>query len=229
MGTSKGYIPPTTIHWSQAKRTVTSYINSGDDDSRASAASKFATAMRHDSTSSKNFAKASGDILAFANAVSSGGLKSALNEFGRNDLVDKSADIVFDELLEGFTNYGSTTEDYLSAEAIASALRELNISDMEQLKDIQASILLKEMLIEYIKFSFAFRYEEKIRMNKSPAETEKLLNEMNKYISNELHSKLDLGRLSTVNFNKMNASVIVEKALEDAYHVFEIFYGGHNK
>ncbi len=27
MGTSKGYIAPTTPHWSQAKRAVTSYIN----------------------------------------------------------------------------------------------------------------------------------------------------------------------------------------------------------
>lgn len=26
MGTSKGYIAPTTPHWSQAKRAVTSYI-----------------------------------------------------------------------------------------------------------------------------------------------------------------------------------------------------------
>lgn len=28
MGTSKGYIAPTTPHWSQAKRAVTSYIAS---------------------------------------------------------------------------------------------------------------------------------------------------------------------------------------------------------
>ena len=33
MGTSKGYIAPTTPHWSQAKRAVTSYINSGDGES----------------------------------------------------------------------------------------------------------------------------------------------------------------------------------------------------
>lgn len=42
MGTSKGYIAPTTPHWSQAKRAVTSYINSGDGESRAKAASKYA-------------------------------------------------------------------------------------------------------------------------------------------------------------------------------------------
>ena len=40
MGTSKGYIAPTTPHWSQAKRAVTSYINNGDSGARAYAANK---------------------------------------------------------------------------------------------------------------------------------------------------------------------------------------------
>ena len=43
MGTSKGYIAPKTVHWSQAKRAVTSYIKNGDGDSKAKAASKFAS------------------------------------------------------------------------------------------------------------------------------------------------------------------------------------------
>ena len=66
--------------------------------------------------------------------------------------------------IEDFTNYGNTTEDYLSAEAIRAALKGLNITDLGDLKDVASDVLLKEMLIEYIKFSFAFRYEEKIRM-----------------------------------------------------------------
>ena len=99
---------------------------------------------------------------------------------------EKDSETVFNELLQDFTNCGSTTEEYLSAEAIASALKELQITDMEQLKDISCEQLFKEMIIEYVKLSFAFRYEEKIRMKKSPAETKKLLSEMNKYISNEL-------------------------------------------
>lgn len=69
MGTSKGYIAPTTPHWSQAKRAVTSYINSGDGESRAKAASKYASAMHHDIATSEQFTKAAGSILSFAKAV----------------------------------------------------------------------------------------------------------------------------------------------------------------
>lgn len=96
---------------------------------------------------------------------------------------------------------------------------------MEQLKDIPCEKILTEILIEYIKFSFAFRYEEKIRMKKSPSETEKLLKEMNKYISNELHEKLGIKDLKSVDFTKLETSKLVENALNDAYQVFELFYG----
>lgn len=224
MGTSKGYITPTTIHWSQAKRAVNSYAKNGDGNSRANAASKFATAMKRDIASSVSFTRAAGNILAFANTVSQGGIDNALKEFNKDDLIGKSSEEIFNELIQEFTNYGSTSEDYLSAEAIASALKELNISDMEQLKDIDAYILLKEMLIEYVKFSFAFRYEEQICMKRSPDETDKLLFEMNKYISNELHNRLELKDIQSVDFSKIHNSGIVDQALKEAYQVFEMFY-----
>lgn len=225
MGTSKGYIAPKTPHWSQAKRAVTSYINNGDSGSRAIAASKFAEAMKHDMSSSESFIKASGNFIAFTNAVSRNGLNQALHDFGRDDLIGKTAEMVINELLQDFTNYGSTTEDYLSAEAISSALKELQVTDMEQLKDISCEKILTEILIEYIKLSFAFRYEEKIRMKKSPSETDKLLKKMNQYISNELHEKLDIRDLKSVDFARLETSKLVENALNDAYQVFELFYG----
>ena len=224
MGTSKGYIAPTTPQWSQAKRAVTSYIKNGNMESRAKAVSKFASAMHHDLASSEQFTKAAGSILSFAQAVSHAGINNALHEFNRNDLIGKSSDEIYNELVQEFTNYGNTTEDYLSAEAIRAALKELNITDLEDLKVVAPDVLLKEMLIEYIKFSFAFRYEEKIRMKRNPEETERLLEEMGKYISDELHNNLKLEDIKTIDFEHMQASEIVKRSLEDAYQVFELFY-----
>lgn len=223
MGTSKGYIAPTKVHWSQAKRAVTSYINNSDSDSRINAASKYARAMHNDIATASAFSHSAGNVLSFANAVSHGGLNNALKEFGRNDLIGKSSDEIFNELIHDFTNNGSTTENYLSAEAISQALVNLELTDIQQLKDISPNDLLKEMLIEYIKLSFAFRYEEKISMKRTPAETRKLIDEMGKYISNTLHDKLDLSDIQTVDFNKMQSSEIVINALTDAYKVFEMF------
>lgn len=224
MGTSKGYIAPTTVIWSQAKRAVTGYINNGDSDSKANAASKFATAMNQNIASSAAFTQAVGNILSFSRAVSRGGIGNALRDYGRDDLIGKSSEEVFESLIHEFTNYGSTTEDYLAAEAISLALKELDINNMEQINDVSPEVLLKEMIIEYTQLSFAFRYEEKISMKRTPAETDKLIKEMNKYISNKLHSELNLSDLKSVDFNRMNSSQIVTNTLQDAYHVFEIFY-----
>lgn len=224
MGTSKGYIAPTTVPWSQAKRAVTGYINNGDSDSRANAASKFATAMNLDIASGSVFSQAVGNILSFSQSVSRGGLGNALRDYGRDDLIGKSSEEVFQSLIHEFTNNGSTTEDYLAAEAISLALKELDIHDMEQINYVSPDVLLKEMIIEYTQLSFAFRYEEKISMKRTPAETDKLIKEMDKYISNKLHSELDLASLKSVDFNKMDSSEIVTQTLQDAYHVFELFY-----
>ena len=225
MGTSKGYIAPTTIPWSQAKRAVTGYINNGDDDSRAKAASKFAAAMNHDIASSSAFSQAVGNVLSFSQSVSRGGFSNALRDFGRDDLIGKSSEEIYQSLIHEFTNNGSTTEDYLAAEAISLALQELDIHDMEKVNEVSSDVLLKEMIIEYTKLSFAFRYEEKISMKRTPAETKNLIVKMNKYISNKLHTELDLSSLKYVDFNKMNSSEIVTTALKDAYHMFELYYG----
>lgn len=224
MGTSKGYIAPTTVPWSQAKRAVTKYINNGDGDSRANAASKFASAMNHDISSSSAFSQAVGNILSFSQSVSRGGIGNALRDFGRNDLIGKSSEEIFQSLIHDFTNNGSTTEDYLAAEAISLALKDLDIHDVEQIGDISPDILLKEMIIEYTQLSFAFRYEEKISMKRTPAETDNLIKKMDKYISNKLHAELNLSSLKEVDFNRMESSEIVNQTLKDAYHVFELFY-----
>lgn len=224
MGTSKGYIAPTTVQWSQAKRAVTRYINNGDGDSRANAAKKFASAMNHDIASSSAFSSAVGNILSFSQSVSHGGLNNALRDYGREDLIGKSSEEIFHNLIQDFTNYGSTTEDYLSAEAISLALKDLEIHDMEQINTVSPEVLLKEMIIKYTQLSFAFRYEEKISMKRTPAETDKLIKEMDKYISNVLQVKLDLSSLKNADFNKMKSSEIVNQTLSQAYHVFEIFY-----
>lgn len=89
MGTSKGYIAPTTSHWSTAKRAVTAFINNRDFDSKAKAASKYATAMKTDMSTGGSFQSAAARTLGFAQKVASGGLDNALREYNREDLIGK--------------------------------------------------------------------------------------------------------------------------------------------
>lgn len=224
MGTSKGYIAPTTLHWSKAKRAVTSFINNRDYDSKTKAASKYATAMKTDMSTGGSFQSAAARTLGFAQKVASGGLDNALREYNREDLVGKPSEVVWTELLHEFTNSGASVEDNMAADALSQAMDNLEIEDIADIGNVSVEILLKEMLKEYIKENFDFRYEEKISKGKTPAQTSEILNDMHEYIENSIDGDLNLDNLRTVDFSNMGTAQVVEDALRDALSVFEKYY-----
>ena len=143
MGTSKGYIAPTTPHWSTAKRAVTAFINNRDFDSKAKAASKYATAMKKDMSTGGSFQSAAAGVLGFAQKVASGGIDNALREYHREDLIGKSSEVVWTELLHEFTNYGASVEDNMAADALSQAMENLEIEDIADIGNVSVDILLK--------------------------------------------------------------------------------------
>ena len=135
MGTSKGYIAPTTSHWSTAKRAVTAFINNRDFDSKAKAASKYATAMKTDMSTGGSFQSAAARTLGFAQKVASGGLDNALREYNREDLIGKPSEVVWTELLHEFTNSGASVEDNMAADALSQAMDNLEIEDIADISN----------------------------------------------------------------------------------------------
>ena len=217
MGTSKGYIAPTTLHWSTAKRAVTSFIKNRDYDSKANAASKYATAMKTDMSTGGSFQSAAARALGFAQKVASGGLDNALREYNREDLVGKPSEVVWTELLHEFTNSGASVEDNMAADALSQAMDNLEIEDIADIGNVSVDIHIKE--------NFDFRYEEKISKGKTPAQTSEILNDMHEYIENSIDGDLNLDNLRTVDFSNMGTAQVVEDALRDALSVFEKYYG----
>lgn len=224
MGTSKGYIAPTTPNWSQAKRAVTSFAKNGDHASKANAASKYASAVKADMSTLNTFNSATSRVLGFAQSVASKGLDDALRDYNREDLIGKPSDVVWSELLNDFTNAGATTEDNIAADALSQGLANLEIDDISKIGDISTEALLKEMLKEYIKAHFDFCYEEKISKGRSPMQTAEVLNKMHEYIENSIDGDLNLSMIKTVNFADIKSSDVVKNALYDAYSIFERYY-----
>ena len=224
MGTSKGYIAPTTPYWSQAKRAVTAFAKNGDYTSKAHAASKYASAMKANMSMVSTFNSATSKVLGFAQSVASKGLDGALRDYNHEDLIGKPSDVVWKELLNDFTNAGATTEDNLAVDALSQGLANLDIDDISKIGDIPTEVLLKEMLKEYIKAHFDFCYEEKISRGRSPMQTTEVLKKMHEYIENSIDGELNLSIIKTVDFSDIKSSDVVKTALYDAYSVFERYY-----
>ena len=224
MGTSKGYIPPTRIQWTNAKRAVTQMLSHRDSSSTAKAVSRFATAMKADATPNTTFSKAVTGILGLSKAIAGSGSTNALNQIGRQDLIGKSSEEIWNELLHEYTNNGSTAEDALAADALSKTLENLNIKDLEQLGNVQQDVLLIEMLVNFISINFEYRYSEKIGKDRSPIEATKIIKEIQDYIRSNLYETLKLSDINNVDFLDISNSQYVDKVLKDAYSIFENIY-----
>lgn len=222
MGTSKGYIAPTKPEWSAAKRAVSEYIRSGDSDSRAKAASRFAeaalTSGRAGATDS-SFNSAAGNVIGFARSITEHGLDSTLVEFGMSDLIGKAPDEVFDALIDKFTNGNATLEDSLSAAALSQAFANLEINEVEDFGNVDLNILLREMVIEYVNQKFDLCFDEKIGKEKLMKEKFEVLKDMHEYISNTLHDALSDKDIGSMDLMNMQKSVVVSETLEEAYRI----------
>lgn len=113
MGTSKGYIAPTSPTWSAAKRAVSGFIRNKDGESCAKAVSKYSEASKGLSASNSTFQIAAGKVLGLSRSIARNGVGSALHDFGRDDLIGKDSEQILEEILDECTNYQHTREDAL--------------------------------------------------------------------------------------------------------------------
>lgn len=224
MGTSKGYIAPTRIEWSNSKRAVTQMLRDGSTDSVTKVASKFATAMKTDTVDGSVFSKAISGILGLSRNISDHGLNHALNQINRPDLIGKSSSEIWSELFDEYTNNSATAEDALAADALSKSLSNLDIEDPEQLGDISQEVLLKELLSNFISINFDFRYAEKIAKGRTPAEAHRIMKEMQDYIRSVIYERLNIDDIGAVDFTKLSNSQYIDKALKEAYSTFEDLY-----
>lgn len=228
MGTSKGYISPTRIQWSNAKRAVGQMIKDTSSDSVTKAASKFSTAMKSDienGNATASFVAAASGMLGFIHSASSTGVNDALKEIGREDLIGKPSSEIWDELLYMYTDEGKDDEDSLALDALSLATKNLNL-DIEHFEEIQSDVFLKEMIVDYICLKFEFHYEEKIGKQKRPLEKKRILEQMKKYIRGNVYESLLLENIQKINFHKLDGNKYVQESLKEAFTTLEELYMG---
>ena len=137
---------------------MTAFINNRDFDSKAKAASKYATAMKTDMSTGGSFQSAAARTLGFAQKVASGGLDNALREYNREDLIGKPSEVVWTELLHEFTNSGASVEDNMAADALSQAM------DKRSYNKRQVGTEKENLAAEYLKKKGYFIIEKNYRV-----------------------------------------------------------------
>lgn len=224
MGTSKGYIAPSTPHWSQAKRQLTSYISNQTSDNRRNVARKYANAMSTEGFDKSRVVINFSNFARFASSIRSVGYKHALEEIDRNDILDMNSEDALNELMYCFANDCITIDDKITLDCISATLSILEIKQPEDLKNIETNTLIKVLVCQFAKFKFAQLFDKQIR-NKDSLNADKIVLDMQNYIYYTMENSLTTDLLSSINPQNLAEEKIVKEIIEEAFKRMEEFYG----
>ncbi len=224
MGTSKGYIAPSTPHWSQAKRQLTSYISNQTLDNRRNVARKYANAMSTEGFDKSRVVINISNFARFASSIRSVGYKHALEEIDRNDILDMNSEDALNELMYCFANDCITIDDKITLDCISATLSILEIKQPEDLKNIETNTLIKVLVCQFAKFKFAQLFDKQIR-NKDSLNADKIVLDMQNYIYYTMENSLTNDLLSSINPQNLAGEKIVKEIIEEAFKRMEEFYG----
>ena len=224
MGTSKGYIAPSTPHWSQAKRQLTSYISNQTSDNRSNVARKYANAMSTEGFDNSRVVINLSSFAHFASSIRSVGYKHALEEIDRNDIFDMTSEDALNELMYYFANDCITIDDKITLDCISATLSILEIQKPEDLKNIETNTLIKVLVCQFAKFKFAQLFDKQIR-NKDTLNANKIVLDMQNYIYYTMENSLTDDMLSSINPQNLADEKIVKEIIEEAFKRMKEFYG----
>ena len=226
MGTSKGYIAPSTPAWSQAKRGVSRFLSNPTPVERSNATAKYAQAMSSGQYNAGQVAKAFSNVLGFSSNSSRHGYVSALNHIDREDILSLPPEEALNELISHFANDGSTIDDKIALDCISESFEVLEITVPEDLQNIDASNLLKEMVCQFAKLKFAQMFDKQIR-NKCPIveEANARIADMQEYIYYSMQQQLTPEILHEINPQNLANESVVLSTINKGFELMTTFYG----
>lgn len=226
MGTSKGYIAPSTPQWSYAKRGITSYLKNSTDEKKKVAAAGYAKAMLTSGFATSRATQAFSGIASFAASSNSDGIKEALKEIGREDILALPPDEALNALILDFTNDGATIDDGVTIDCISDALKVLEIESLENFSQIDTRQLIGEFVCQFAKHKFAQLFDKQIR-NRFPntEEANAKISEMQEYIYYTMKQNLSPEILSEINPHNLTNELIIQQTMQRGFEMLEKFYG----
>jgi len=172
------------------------------------------------------------NLGSFLSRVADAGLEAALHDQGRDDLIGKSANDVFDCLLEEFAGPASTLDNALAREALAEMRDEL-LEDAATFEEVEQQ--LEELVTErgifgviasffgnYVFRLFCRNFYEVWLKKVGAAKTNFKLNEIKDYITSSLRTKLAGRRLGPSSWKGKEGTLLSESVLKETIEVFGV-------
>lgn len=226
MGTSKGYIAPSTPQWAKAKRGVSYYVGSPSDSSIKQAVTDYAKALSLESNITESVADIFSQIFGFVlSSNSEHGFSGALREINREDLLNLNSADALTELTYHFAHNGNTIDDAIALDCISNTFDILEIKDITDMEHINVKDIVKELVCQFAKLKFAQMFDKQIRnkCNNTSVSNARIA-EVQDYIYETLKFKFDNNPslISAVNPKKLSEFSIVKEIITNSLRLLEV-------
>lgn len=163
MGTSKGYIPPKSPEWRQAKGAVTrmSGTNYSKDNARK-AIGKYAEAYSKTHLGNSSFSNVAGNFLNFLNDIKNDGFDSTIEKYGLDSIKNKNGSELYNGILDYFSRAIATIDDQIVRDSLYDTLEDMEVDTFESLNNIQSEDFLITFIINFAVKNFEECFAEKI-------------------------------------------------------------------
>lgn len=224
MGTSKGYIAPSTPKWALAKRGISGYVGNPSTSNKKEAVSKFAKAMNSDNSMTNRASAIFSSFASFVSSSRNNGLKQTLNDFEKSYINSLPPEEAFFQLINSFSE-GNTTDDIIANNCISEAMIILDVNDLKKISTIGINTLIKELVCQFAKQKFAQMFDKQIRNKCNNVITaNKRLEELQEYIYFTIKNELTEEKISEINPLELADEEIVKNTMNTAFDYLENYY-----
>jgi len=238
MGTSKGYQPPKGYLWSNAKRAVSSMINSNfESSSIGKAVGQYNQAARQGggggSTRQQALSTAGAKAANFFSIARSQGFSKALEEAGLSNLIGKSNEEIYSGLLDYFAGDGSSLDDAVVRDSMAELMKEMFL-DVPEDKSFEEIIngtdmnkFVKDLITKFIQKDFLMNFSEKIEAKcKNIEEYKKAEKQIKNFIKAKIDTKYSVEDLSKIDWRGSQGKTFIHDRCNEVLKVFEVYLEG---
>ena len=224
MGTSKGYIAPSTPNWASAKRGITGYLNQPTEANKKEGSAKFARAMNADDTMIERAAAVFSDFVGFVSSSNTNGVSQALQDYGKEYLNTLPPEEALSELMNSFSS-GSSIDDIIANNCISDALIVLEIETIDYFSKVNFNELIKELVCQFAKQKFAQMLDKHI-MNRCEniVVAKAREKEIEDYIYFTVKYQLTDDIISELNPRNIANVQVVKDIIAKAFDILEHYY-----
>ena len=225
MGTSKGYIPPKSKEWRNAKTAVSRMINDSDTaEGIKNAVSEYAKAYSSTHLPLSKAGALISDMLGFFSDVKMNGLDNTLIGEGLGNLIGKSNEEIYLGLIEYFCTDNATIEDSVLRECVVDVLSDNEIVDLENLEELDGDKFIEDFIIKYIQVNFEVSFAEKVQgLCDNVDESKAKIRDINRYIDDNIRNLYNREEIVNINWRGKEGKGFIDKKCRECFELLMLF------